>query len=72
MPETSAMDFDLLKRRADDLGFFVQRHRNYDPCMPGGDLYLQESRRFTGEHMDTILKFATADRIHAYLNGVGK
>jgi hypothetical protein len=71
MPETSDEEFDLLKRRADDLGFFVQRHRNYDPCMPGGDLYLQERRRFTGEHMDSILKFATADRIHAYLNGVG-
>ena len=32
MPETSTMDFDLLKRRADELGFHVQRHRDFDPC----------------------------------------
>jgi hypothetical protein len=71
MAETDDMEFDLLRRRAEALGYFVQRHRNYDPCMPGGDLYLAPSRRFRGEHVDTILKYATADKIHAYLNGVG-
>lgn len=69
--ETNDMEFDLLRRRADDLGFFVQRHRTWDPTRGTGDLYLAPRKQFRGEQVETILKFATADEIHAYLNGVG-
>lgn len=64
-------ELDLLRRRAADLGFFVQRHRQYDPCRGGGDLYLAPKKRFPGEHVDTLLRYSTADQIHEYLNGVG-
>lgn len=66
-------EFDLLRRRAEELGFFVQRHRQYDPCRgSGGDLYLMPKRKFRGEHVDTILKYASVDECHAYLNQIGR
>jgi hypothetical protein len=69
--ETSTMEFDMLQRRAAELGFHVQRHRSWDPTYGTGDLYIMEKRRFRGEHCDSILRYATAEQIHAYLNGVG-
>jgi hypothetical protein len=70
MSETPEKDFDLLARRAADLGYYVQRHRQWDPNFGTGDLYIMERRRFPGERLPTILKYATADEIHNYLNGV--
>lgn len=72
MPETDEIEFDLLVRRAADLGYYVQRHRNWDPMRGTGDLYLAPRRRFPGEHVDTIMKYTTADDIHAYLSRVGR
>ena len=72
MPETDEVEFDLLRRRAAELGFHVQRHRVFDPTLGNGDLYIMEKRRFPGEWLPTILKYATADDIHEYLNGVGR
>jgi len=71
MPETDEVEFDLLRRRAAELGFHVQRHRQFDPTLGNGDLYIMEKRRFRGEHVPSILRYATADDIHEYLNGVG-
>lgn len=68
MPEPTEMEFDLLVRRARELGFFLQRHRHYDPCSPGGDLYIQEGRRFTGQHCETLLRYATEDQCWKFLN----
>jgi hypothetical protein len=66
------MDFDLLRRSADEMGFFIQRHRNFDPCMPGGDLYIQEKRKFREEHMPTLRKFQTAEQIWNFLRKGGQ
>lgn len=66
------VEFDLLRRRAEELGLFVQRHRNYDPCRGTGDLYLMPKRRFRSERVETILKYATVDECHAFLNEVGR
>jgi hypothetical protein len=68
MAETDDIEFDLLRRRADEAGFFVQRHRDYDPCRGGGDLYLQEKRELRRDRMPSLLKYATADQIHEFLN----
>lgn len=70
MPETDAVEFDLLRRRADAANCFVQRHRDYDPARGGGDLYLQPKRKFRSEHVESILRFATADEIHRKLGEI--
>jgi hypothetical protein len=70
MPATDEMEFDLLVRRARDAGFFVQRHKNYDPCREGGDLYLMPRRNFPAEHVESLLTYTTADEIHKFLTEV--
>jgi hypothetical protein len=75
MPETSAMEFDLVVRRAREAGFFVQRHRDYEPLREqegGGDLYLMPQRKFRGEHVESVLKYTTSDEIHAWLHEYAK
>lgn len=67
MRETSDMEFDLVRRRADAVNCYVNRHKNFDPARGGGDLSLQPRRKFRREHVDTILGYATADEIHAEL-----
>ncbi len=72
-----ALEYDALRNFAWSMGFFAQIHRNYDPCRrradgsPGGCWYLQRSKKFQGEgapHEPTILKYATADEVYAWLN----
>jgi hypothetical protein len=67
MAETNDMEFDLLRRRAANVGLYLDRHLNFDPCLPGGDLYIASRRRFRGEHVDTLLKYATVDQCHDFL-----
>ena len=74
MAETSDQDFDLLVMRGKALGLFVQRHRYYDPCRPGGDLYVTELkgrwlRMGKTGNPPSILKFATADTVSNFLKG---
>lgn len=66
MAETSEMELDLLRRRAARCGHFVQRHRAAD-TMIGGDLYLQQRRSTTNPRPPSLLKYATADQVHAAL-----
>jgi len=66
------MEFDLVVRRACAAGFYVNRHRNYDPCVEtGGDLYLMERRKFAGEKCETLLRYTTPDQIYKWLNAAG-
>lgn len=67
MPETSEMEFDLVRRRADAVNFYVNRHKDFDPTRGTGDLYLQPRRKFRREHVNTVLGYATADQIHEAL-----
>jgi hypothetical protein len=71
MAETSTMEFDMLRRRADELGFHVQRHRDFDPYRGTGDLYIMEKRRFREEHMPTLRRYQTAEQIWAFLRNGG-
>jgi len=71
VPTTDDMEFDLVVRRARAAGFYVNRHRNFDPCREGGDLYLMPRRKFAGDHVETLLAYTTADQIYKFLNEVG-
>jgi hypothetical protein len=72
MAETDEISFDLLVKRGAALGLFVQRHRTYDPCAPGGDLYVMEQRgRWlragnTG-NPPSLLRYADAETVHEFL-----
>lgn len=68
MAETSELEFELTRRRAEREGYFVERHRHYDPAQSPGDLYIQHIRKFRGEKMQSLLSYATSDEIHRYLN----
>lgn len=68
MGETDQIEFEHLQRRAFDMGFHVERHRAYDPCRSGGDLYLQPRKKFRNEQAVTILRYATVDEIWTWLN----
>ena len=69
--ETSEMEFDLVRRRADAGNFYVNRHKNWDPTRGGGGLYLQHKKKFRNEPNINILSFATADEIHRKLSQLG-
>ncbi len=68
--ETPQMELELLQRRAEASNYFVQRHKYWDPSRGTGDLYLQRKRKFRGEHVDTLMRYATADEIHAELGRI--
>ncbi len=70
MAETSQMELDLLQRRADASNFYVNRHRNWDSTRGNGDLYLMRKIKFRGDTRETILRYATADEIHAELGRI--
>lgn len=61
MPITDEMELDLLRKRADFVGCYVQRHKNAD--IFGGDLYLMERRTPRNPRPPTLLKYASADQI---------
>jgi hypothetical protein len=65
--ETSDMELDLLRRRADAANCYVNRHRQWDPARGGGDLYLMEKKKFRGHHAETIMRYATPDQVHRCL-----
>ena len=67
MPETSQKELDLLRKRADAVNHYVNRHRDYDPVRVGGDLYLQPKRKFRREHVDTVIAYATPSLIEREL-----
>ncbi len=71
--ETDQEEFDLLDKRAKALGYHLQRHKVFDPCMPyGGDLYIQRRKaiyEFEGGTGDppSLLRYASAEQIHQFL-----
>jgi hypothetical protein len=63
-----AEEFEFLKRKASALGLYIQEHRQYDPCIGGGPLYIQRKKKFGGEHVDTLLRYATPEKAWEFLN----
>lgn len=80
-PDTSLlnedMEYDALRHFARSMGFHAEIHKGFDRlrAAPGrGDAcwYLQRSKKFGGrcEHEPSILKFAKAEEIYAWLNAL--
>ena len=67
MNETPQEEFDLLRMRADAQNLYVNRHKQWDATRGTGDLYLQTKKKFRSEKAETIMRYATADDIHAAL-----
>jgi hypothetical protein len=69
--ETDDMELDLVQRRADAAGYYVNRHRNWDPARGTGDLYMQRKKKYRGdENGASILRYSTADEVHAKLGEI--
>lgn len=71
MRETDEIELDLLRRRADASNYYVNKHKGWDPTRGNGDLYLQRKVKFRTEPKETILRFSTAEQIHAKLTELG-
>jgi hypothetical protein len=65
---TDDMELDLLQRRARACNHYVNRHKLASPM--GGDLYLQPAKKFRSEHVETLVRYATADEVHAELGRI--
>jgi hypothetical protein len=62
------MELDLLQRRADRAGYYVNAHLNWDPTRGTGSLYLQRKKKFRGDpNGESLLTFATEAEVHAKL-----
>ncbi len=61
-------EFDLLRRRADELNLFLQRHRNFDPCCGNGEFYIMEKRKSREQHCRSFIRYSTAEACWAFLN----
>ncbi len=66
--ETDEVDFDLTKRRCEREGFYLGRHKNFDPVLGGGDLYLMPKQKFGGERNPSLLSYVDSDTVHHFLN----
>ena len=64
------MELDLLRRRADAAGYYVARHKSWDPTRGNGDLYLQRKKKFRNEPNEDVMRYSTADQIHARLGRI--
>jgi len=69
--ETDEMELDLVQRRADAAGYYVNRHRQWDATRGTGDLYMQRKKKFRGDpNGESIMRYSTADQIHAELGRI--
>jgi len=68
MAITDDVELGFLIKRANACGCFVQRHRVADPM--DGDLYLQERRSRGNPKPPSIVRYATADQVHAALERI--
>jgi hypothetical protein len=70
--DEAALEYEALRSYAWANNFFAQVHRNFKP-LPGQDprrcWYLQRKRDKANPeaHIDTILKYSTAEEIRAYI-----
>jgi hypothetical protein len=71
--DDAALEYEALRTYAWANNFFAQIHRNYTP-FPGQDpracWYLQRKRDKAnpGVHVDSILKYSTAEEVRAYID----
>jgi hypothetical protein len=66
--ETDELEFDLTRVRCEREGFYLGRHKNFDPTLGGGDLYVMPTRKFRDQRNPSLLSYATSDEVHHFLN----
>ena len=70
-PDVDQMTLDLLQRRAFAVGFYCNKHRNWNPLADsGGPLYLMEKRTRTNPKPQTVIKFATVEQLETALQTI--
>jgi len=60
-------EFDLLKRRADDLGLYLNEHRDAD-WFSDAVFYIMPKRKSAGQPCPSLLKYATAEQCWKFLD----
>jgi hypothetical protein len=60
-------DIYTLNNMARPLGFFVGRHRAFDPAMGGGQFYLMPKKQHPDERVKTLIKYKTFAEIEEFL-----
>ena len=70
------VEIDLLKRRARELGLYLNEHKAWDPTLGNGSLYIMPARTRKSEHVDSLAKFLTIEQawqfLHEYANELMK
>jgi hypothetical protein len=66
------VDLEFMQRKAASLGLYVGEHRTFDPCMPGGPLFVQDIRKSRGQPCPSHLRYATAEMVWDFLNETEK
>jgi hypothetical protein len=66
--ETLEIELDQLKKRAELVGCYVNRHAKADPM--GGDLYLMPRRSQRDPHPPSIVRYGTVEQIEATLTAI--
>lgn len=65
---TELTEVMTLRQKAGPLGIYVGEHKVFDPCR-GGPYFLVPKRRNKDDGLQpTLLRFATAEQVEAYLN----
>ena len=64
-----AEELELMQRKAEAFGLYVNEHRNFDPCRgSAGSLFVMDKRKFRGEQCRTHLSYASAEMVWDLLN----
>jgi hypothetical protein len=62
------IDLELMQRKADALGYYVNEHKVFDPCRGNGSLYVQDKRKSRGQSVTSHLRYATPEMVWDLLN----
>jgi hypothetical protein len=63
-----AEELELMQRKANAFGLYVNKHRNFDPGRgSAGNLFVMDKRRFPDEQCKTHLSYASAQMVWDFL-----
>jgi hypothetical protein len=68
MPFDESTEFELLKRRCNAVGLYVNRHREFDATFGTGDLYIMPRKTHANPKPLSLLTYATLEQAHAFVN----
>lgn len=56
-------ELELMRRKADALGLYVNEHRQYDPCRSNGPLYVADKKKHHTDRPVTHLRYASPQMV---------